>query len=230
MGYDIAYKATASRWDSFPWPAPSRFATREAWLLALAEGMTSWFVDLDCKLPAVRLGIGFPSSGRGSSVIGQCWAASMAADGVIEIWIAPQYGHGAEERVADILAHELTHAAVGLAAGHGPAFKRVAVALGLAGQMTATVAGPAFLARVRPILADLGPMPHGAHRLDGATTGGELPKPRCPKPGAPPQVSRMVKCQCEVCGYTVRTARTWLAKGSPICPTDNIAMNPEIDQ
>ena len=31
----------------------------------------------------------------------------------------------------------------------------------------------------------------------------------------------MLKCDCEACGYTVRTARKWLeAAGAPLCPIE----------
>lgn len=62
-------------------------------------------------------------------------------------------------QIAAILAHELVHAAVGIAAGHGKAFKRIAVGLGLVGPMRATTPGDAFLAAVAPILAAAGPCP-----------------------------------------------------------------------
>src|SRR3546814_8536944 len=85
-------------------------------------------------------------------------------------------------QIAAILAHELVHAAVGIPAGHGKAFKRVALGLGLVGQMRATTPGEAFLAAVAPILAAVGPLPHA--RLD---TDGESTAPKKPK-------NRMLKC------------------------------------
>lgn len=48
------------------------------------------------------------------------------------------------------------------------------------------------------VLAALYPLPHA--RLD---TDGETTAPR-------KQAARMLKCECQVCGYTVRTARKWL--------------------
>lgn len=71
-------------------------------------------------------------------------------------------------QIAAILAHELVHAAVGIAAGHGKAFKRIALGLGLVRPMRATTPGDVFLATITPILAGAGPLPHA--RLD---TGGE---------------------------------------------------------
>jgi hypothetical protein len=110
-------------------------------------------------------------------------------------------------QIAAVLAHELVHAAVGIAAGHGKTFKRVAIGLGLVGPMRATTPGDAFLTVVTPILAAAGPLPHA--RLD---TGGETTAPK-------KQATRMLKCECATCGYTVRTARKWLeTAGAPLCP------------
>ena len=112
-------------------------------------------------------------------------------------------------QIAAILAHELVHAAVGIPAGHGKAFKRVALGLGLVGPMRATTPGEAFLAAIAPILEAAGPLPHA--RLD---TAGESTAPK-------KQKTRMLKCECATCGYTVRTARKWLElAGAPLCPIE----------
>lgn len=111
-------------------------------------------------------------------------------------------------QIAAILAHELVHAAVGISAGHGKAFKRIAIGLGLVGPMRATTPGAAFLAAVAPILATAGSLPYA--RLD---TGGETTRPK-------EQATRLLKCEFERCGYTVRIARKWLETiGAPLCPT-----------
>jgi len=207
--------------------APSPFATREAWLAGVAAEMAPWFARQGHPLPErLRIAVGFPSSGRGSSTIGECWHTEAAADGVNEIWIAPQYGVGSELRVMDILLHELCHAALPWGAGHGPDFRKLAMPLGLRGPMTATVAGEGLQWALRLMLHRVGPMPHGAHRIAGAG-GIDTPrgKPRCPKPGRPPQVSRQVKCSCATCGYIARTTRLWIERaGAPICPTDRVPM------
>ena len=71
--------------------------------------------------------------------------------------------------------------------------------------MRATTPGDAFLAAVAPILGVAGPLPHA--RLD---TGGETTAPK-------KQATRMLKCECQACGYTVRTARKWLeTAGAPL--------------
>src|SRR3546814_18282994 len=54
------------------------------------------------------------------------------------------------------------------------------------------------------------PLPHA--RLD---TDGESTAPK-------KQKTRMLKCECAECGYTVRTARKWLEQaGAPLCPIED---------
>jgi len=39
----------------------------------------------------------------------------------------------------------------------------------------------------------------------------------------------MLKCECSVCGYTVRITRKWLTlAGPPICPTDHITLTAKV--
>jgi hypothetical protein len=181
---------------------------REDWLQAVAERMAPWFGDLGCPLPKVRMAVGFTSGGKRTKRIGECWSSQSSADGTCEIFIVPTIDDAS--RVADILAHELVHAAVGTAAKHGPIFRRVARAIGLQGRMTATIAGPLFLERVAPILTAVGPLPHA--RLGQSS-------------GPPKQTTRLLKCQCPKCGYTVRVAAKWLdTAGPPICPQDGTVM------
>lgn len=187
--------------------------TRESWLNAVALGMAPLFEALDAPLPSrVRVAIGFTSRGARGRAIGECWDNRCSGDGHFEIFIRPDLAHAPDAmpaQIAAILAHELVHAAVGIAAGHGKLFKRVAVGLGLVGKMTATMPGDAFLAVIAPIITAAGPLPHA--RLD---TGGETTRPK-------KQAARMLKCECETCGYTVRTARKWLEEaGAPVCPAE----------
>ena len=184
---------------------------RESWLNRVAIGMAPLFDVLDAPLPdRIRVAIGFTSAGRKGKAIGECWDNRRSADGHFEIFIRPDLAHAPEAmpaQIAAILAHELVHAAVGIPAGHGNAFKRIAIGLGLVGPMRATTPGDAFLATVAPILSAAGPLPHA--RLD---TTGETTAPR-------KQAARMLKCECQTCGYTVRTTRKWLeTAGAPLCP------------
>lgn len=88
-----------------------------------------------------RVAIGFTSRGAKGKAIGECWDNRRIGDGHFEIFIRPDLAHAPDAmpaQIAAILAHELVHAAVGIAAGHGRAFKRVSVGLGLVGPMRAT--------------------------------------------------------------------------------------------
>jgi hypothetical protein len=178
--------------------------TREEWLNRVAALMAPWFDALRHPLPRVRIAIGFPSTGSRGKRVGECWDHLNSADGTFEILIRPDIADSLE--VAQILAHELVHAAVGLDCGHKGAFYMVAKKIGLEGKMTATVAGPAFRAAVAPILAEVGELPHAVLGF-GQHSG--------PKK----QKARLLKAMCETCGYTVRITRKWVdEKGAPHCP------------
>lgn len=184
--------------------------TREQWLNDVANLMRPWFADLDYELPPFRVSIGFPGTGRKSRRIGECWYSPNSADGHHELFISPVVADTV--RIAGVLAHELTHACVGPDAKHGPVFKRVATAIGLEGKMTATVEGDTFKRNFARILEAVGPYP-GAELRTGANSG------------PPKQSTRMVKCECPECGYTVRTTRKWLEVAVPECPVDHSPMN-----
>jgi len=139
-------------------------SNREEWLNLVARGMRPMFSDLGSPLPdKVRIAIGFTSKGRKGRSIGECWDTTCSVDSHFEIFIRPDLSVSIDLmpiEVAAILAHELVHAAIGIRAGHGPEFRRVAKGLGLQGKMTATVAGPGFNDAIAPILAAVGPLPH----------------------------------------------------------------------
>ena len=147
---------------------------RESWLNAVALGMAPLFEAVDAPLPdRIRVAIGFTSAGAKGKAIGECWDNRLSADSHFEIFIRPDLAHAPDAmptQIAAILAHELVHAAVGIPAGHGKAFKRVALGLGLVGPMRATTPGYAFLAAIAPILTDVGPLPHARLDTDGEST------------------------------------------------------------
>lgn len=185
-------------------------ATREAWLMALADDLRPWFEDLGLTVPETRISVGFTSKGARSTRIGECWHADASDDRIPQVFVHPGL-HDPVEVAATVL-HELVHAAVGPGHKHGPVFKRPATALGLAGRMTSTHAGPDLVTRLGPVLDALGPYPHGAlHPGAESSTG-------------PKQTTRMHKAECSACGYTVRVSRKWLDLGAPVCPVDEIPM------
>lgn len=184
--------------------------TRESWLGDLAEQLKPLFKAAGAPIPGnIRVTCGFPShrplNGSKRQAIGQCWSSSASRDQHFEIMISPVIDDPTV--VAATLAHELTHAAVGLKHGHKGQFRKVALAIGLEGRMTATTAGDAFKRHLDGIVAAIGPYPHA--RLDANAQSS----------GPKKQASRLLKCECADCGYTVRITRIWINDvGLPHCP------------
>lgn len=187
------------------------YPTREAWLLAVTRQLVPYFEAKGFKVPSnLRVSVGFTSRG-GRKAIGQIFAASSSRDGMHEIFIHPS--HQSDLSVAATLTHEICHAVAGLAAGHGPAFGKVARAIGLAGKLTSTVAGPEFVTIFEKVAPMVGPMPMATLDYQGPSSG-----PR-------KQASRMhkVTCEAEGCGFMVRASREqsqrWSAStaGCPLC-------------
>jgi hypothetical protein len=184
------------------------FTHREQWLACVTEGLRPHFADRGFPITTtVRHAIGFPSTGRKGKRIGECWDSRASADGHFEIFLRPDLHDPLQ--IAATLAHELVHAAVGLAHGHDKVFGKLAREIGLEGKLTATYAGEAFKRLIAPLLKKAGTLPHGSLRCGGATIT------TAPKK----QTTRMLKCACGECGYAVRIARKWLDDvGAPHCP------------
>jgi hypothetical protein len=171
----------------------------------------------------VRVAWGWPSNRKGGR-IGECWYPAASADGHAEIFLSPEIGipaRASEARklsatitILATLAHELVHATQGPKASHGPLFKRCAVAIGLTGKMTATVAGPDFKEwATQMIEEELGPFPAG-----GLTPGsGSAERKK--------QSTRLLKVFCPECGYTARVTNKWICDaGTPLCPSNGDPM------
>lgn len=178
--------------------------TREAWLTHFAETYLWPRIESagGTRLAKYRVSVGFPKGRRGSKghSIGQCWSQEVSADQTCEIFISPELD--ASSAVA-VLAHECVHASVGVKHGHRTPFKILATAIGLTGQMRATVPGEELKQAIHQWIAAESPYPHAP------MTAGTSPT----KPG-----SRLLKASCEGCGYTVRVTRQWLELAAPICP------------
>lgn len=150
-----------------------------------------------------RVSVGWPKGsrgGKGGESIGQCWATSVSADKVHEIFVSPRLD--APQAIA-VLIHEHIHASVGLKCKHKGKFKELALAVGFVGKMTETPCGEELEAKIIDWLKDLPKYPHGVMSIDKKEK----------KPG-----SRLLKAACEECGYTVRLAQSWLNVASPVCP------------
>jgi hypothetical protein len=179
--------------------------TREDWLRRATDLLRPAFLQRGAQLPAhLHLSVGFPSVGalrRKAPRVGECWSPQASRDGAAHLFLSPLLSEPVE--VLAVLVHELVHAAVGTAAGHGPVFRRLALALGLRGKMKATVAGPELGAQLEQLHRELGAFPHAGLLDLGLRTK---------------QSTRLLKIDCPECGYTARTTAKWLAIGFPTCP------------
>ncbi len=185
-------------------------SNRESWLIAAVEQLRPLFLGLGHTIPAVKVSTGFPSTGglsRKRQTIGQCWDAECSADKAAQIFISPMLevlvGHENLGGVLDTLAHELIHAVFGAKEKHGKKFAQLAAGIGLAGSPKSGYPDEGLTDRLNQMAATLGPYPHC----------GLTPAEKEKKQG-----TRMIKCECEACGYTVRTTKKWIEVGPPGCP------------
>src|SRR5688500_7361226 len=124
--------------------------TREEWLVQAGQLIYNQVIAPVAVLPPGRnwaVSCGFPSSralSRARRRLGECWDMAACSDGAAyKIFITPPLHEpvqGDGSGVLPPLAHELIHA-VAYKAGHKGEFKRVALAIGMEGKMTATLAG-----------------------------------------------------------------------------------------
>ena len=179
--------------------------TREVWLRLMTVKLRADFSRRGIELPSeIAVSCGWPSKNaraRNGRRIGECWRADCSAGRRPEIFISPTLADSVE--VAAVLVHEMIHAALP-DAGHGPAFKRAAVQLGLTGKMTATVAGPDLRDHLALLVRqiDRRGYPHAELRPLGDERK---------------QSTRLIKLECRGCGYVIRTTRKWIEVGTPVC-------------
>lgn len=186
---------------------------REAWLHAALRAMKPWVEACGdaSPFPDPYLSVGFPKSSGGKSAaraIGQCWDKASSGDKKrAHVFVSPQLK--APRDVLSTILHELVHASVGNKCGHRGPFRRVCLELGFKPPMTSTPVGDDLAVRLDELAAELGAYPHATLAVRPRGSVG----------------SRMLKVQCEDCGYTLRTTRKWLEEaGPPICPCNHERM------
>lgn len=181
------------------------YSVRESWLnaaLIIVREHLRQTAAIDVP-QTVRVSCGFPGGGNARQRVGECWNAIASKDHMTELFISPVLDDVAT--VLHVLVHEAIHAALPNA-GHKGAFKRAALAAGLVGKMTSTNAGDTLKLTLAKWADQLGIYPHGALSLANRKKQG----------------TRLVKCQCPHCGYTVRTTAKWIEfSGPPYCSHDD---------
>lgn len=185
-------------------------AHRESWLHDVAQRLTGHLFEPEFSVPTnIRISCGFPSRNGllGGKMLrsGECWGEERSADGHFEIFISPVIDDPLN--VIGVLGHEMCHAVAGIAAKHGPDFKKVASHIGLEGKMTATTIGVEFKNYALDIIEAIGPYPMA--KLDARKMSNGIKK----------QGTRLLKAECASCGYTVRISQKWVDEvGTPHCP------------
>lgn len=196
------------------------YKTREEWLVAAVDMIRPSFEKENAKIPEkLKVSIGFPPKGGLAKrrVLGVCCMPAMASDGLPQIYINPTIEHiGGSCGILAVLVHECVHAC-GIS-GHGEAFKRIALAVGLEGKMTSTTATSWLQDFFEHMMEVLGAFPY-AHLIGKSVIQKEKPD-KC----------RMHKCICPQCGYTVRIANKWIERGIPACPDCEIELEKEIKE
>lgn len=186
-------------------------STRESWLLRAIEILgKEKFKPLGHKFNPIRISVGFPSRKK---AIGQWWEPKSTTDNHASIFIHP--GQGDSIEILGILVHELIHDACGAKAGHGPQFKKLATSLGLEGKMRATTTGKELKIYLKKVADRLGKFPHSALKQNASPVK--------------KQTTRMVKVECQVCGFICRASVSALVDaGAPYCACSKVQMHIEL--
>lgn len=203
-----------------------QYATRETWLNRFTDFQRPCFGMYGHPIPEkLRIACGWPV-GNVKQVLGQCWSPEVSEDGTVEIFVNPMIAD--PRSIAEVVVHELCHAAVGVQYGHKGPFKRLAKSVGLEGPMRNTYAGRELTERLNALIHRLGPYPHASLNGEIGCVIGEpadepAKLPRAPEgqPGShipPKQRTRMHRVICPDCGYLVRTTGAWIRIGLPTCP------------
>lgn len=146
--------------------------TREAWLNEATELFVPLLLEVGQSLPekGVQVSVGFPRT-KIKTAIGVCHSPGWTKDGVTHIFISPVLGD-TDERILDVLLHELVHATVGCEHGHKAPFKKVVRALGLEGKVTATYVteGSELHGKILTIADKIGRFPHSVMSMPADET------------------------------------------------------------
>ena len=152
----------------------------------------------------IRISCSLPSKGAfaKNQVLGECWSCKASDDCTFEIMIS--HVTAKSVRVADILAHEICHIAVGIENGHNHIFGKCARSIGLEGKLTSTYAGADLTAYIKEHVKVIGEYPHAS-----------LTKPSDEKK----QSTRQLKMVCsnDHPEYIARISRKTLDIAAPLC-------------
>lgn len=200
-----------------------------------------WQVELETntaklnKLNKVKVvyGIGHQQGLRGVTYFNK-WKNGEDQVDLVEVCA---FGQSDWTQVAGTTIHELAHVIAGPMAGHGKEWKDACKELGLrvpkAVGHTYRLSG--FEPKIRQAITATALPTDGTPMSIASQLGilGMLPKEKPCSVGIGTRGgtsrgigsgSRLKKCECPDCGYTVRVTQKWIDIGLPICPTDKVDM------
>ena len=164
--------------------------TREDWLNKAALLIRAELIDTRTTMTTDRP-IRISLSPMASKNLGACYPSSRSpADHANEITITMHSNDSV--LILSTLAHELIHAYDDCVNKHGAVFRAAALAIGLQGKMTATVAGAELTATLSEYVELLGEIPHYAltHVAKDKGRNGN-------------------KLMCHDCGFKANTSTKW---------------------
>lgn len=211
--------------------------THETYIQAVVEAAKTMVANDPAslkKLANVKICYGLGQPGLRGVTYYNKWTKDNAPADLIEVCA---FGQSSWIQVAGTTIHELAHVLAGYGAGHDKEWKAACEQLGL---RTAKAAGTNYVnamfeSRLRALLIAI-PLPTDGSPQSVANALGIVPRAKPCSAGVGTRGgtsrgvgsgSRLIKCQCEKCGYTVRTTQKWIGIGLPICPTDNQPMKSE---
>jgi hypothetical protein len=172
---------------------------RETWLLkATNQLQEKVFTPVNLTIPHdVKISCGFAIGSRAGAkkmTLGVCHPRSHSKDLINEIFMSPQIDDSLQ--TLGTLAHELIHAIDDCKNGHKKAFRDMAHAIGLTGQMRSTTETPELVEILNTIVSDLGEYPHAKIILNARKK----------------QSTRNIKFECtdddgNGCGFSFRTSQ-----------------------
>ena len=181
----------------------SNHTTRDQWLEAAVKELNQKVfapAGVETLDAAWNISCSWPGGGSARKRIGECWPSAYSSKDIREMFISPTLSD--ELEVLAVVAHEMIHAIDNCENGHKGPFRRMALAIGLTGKMTATVAGSDLLITLKKIFNTLGDYPHAAMNLADRKK----------------QTTRMIKLECVDCGFIARASRSAIEKaGLPTC-------------
>ena len=176
--------------------------SRENYLIQATDILRkSLFKPKGYKVPKVELSISWATHGNNSrntgkaKVLGQCFNRASSEKGINQVIITPNLDGTTIDgtlQILGVLVHELVHAVDNCVSGHGQAFKKCALAVGLTGPMRSTGESDELKEYLRKNIIDkLGKFPHAQVNLSKGKK----------------QTTRNIKVACDCCDFSFRTSR-----------------------